>query len=139
MPAMKRILWLLVVLILAACVDRRSGGAGEMPRPGQMSDPASREERGGINRNARSLRYSRHARCRMACRQISESEILDILRNGRINYAKSDLRGKPDPKYAVEGLTGDGQEVRIVFANSPHGLVVVTVIDLEKEWKCHCK
>ena len=40
----------------------------------------------------------------------------------------------PDPKYALEGNTHDGQHVRIIFANSPRGPVVVTVIDLEKEW-----
>jgi hypothetical protein len=49
------------------------------------------------------------------------------------------MRGQPDPKYALEGLTKDGQEVRIIFANSPRGIVVVTVIDLENEWKCNCK
>jgi hypothetical protein len=66
-------------------------------------------------------------------------EVLDILKNGTINYQKSDLRGSPDPKYAVEGNTADGQRVRMVFAQSPRGVVVVTVIDLEKEWRCDCK
>jgi hypothetical protein len=75
----------------------------------------------------------------MGCRDISESEVLEILRKGRINYSKSDMRGQPDPKYALEGSTQDGQEVRIIFANSPRGIVVVTVIDLENEWKCNCK
>jgi hypothetical protein len=75
----------------------------------------------------------------MDCRQISESEVMTILKDGVINYQKSDMRGQPDPKYALEGTTSDGQFVRIVFANSPRGIVVVTVIDLEKEWKCNCK
>ena len=109
---------------------RKSGGAEE---------PAAREDRGGLNRNARSLIYSKHARCRMDCRQISENEVMAILKEGEINYQKSDMRGQPDPKYALEGVTSDGQRVRIIFANSPRGIVVVTVIDLEKEWKCNCK
>ncbi len=75
----------------------------------------------------------------MGCRHITEDEVVDILRNGTINYGKSDMRGSPDPKYAIEGDTKDGQEVRIIFANSPRGIVVVTVIDLENEWKCNCK
>lgn len=135
---MKRILWLLLLLVMVACVERNTVDGGPAERTERMNDPASREERGGLNRDARSLIYSRHAKCRMECRHISEQEVLDILRNGRINYAKSDLRGKPDPKYAVEGITRDDQQVRIVFASSPRGLVVVTVIDLDKEWKCHC-
>lgn len=101
--------------------------------------PAETDERGGLNRNAQSLIYSKHARCRMGCRHISEREVMEILKNGTINYQKSDMRGQPDPKYALEGATDDGQHVRIIFANSPRGIVVVTVIDLENEWKCNCK
>lgn len=101
--------------------------------------PAEHEGREALNRNATSVRYSKHARCRMGCRDISEAEVMAILHDGRINYQKSDMRGSPDPKYAIEGNTRDGQEVRIVFANSPRGIVVVTVIDLGKEWTCDCK
>jgi hypothetical protein len=101
--------------------------------------PAETDARGGLNRNAQSLIYSKHARCRMGCRHISEREVMEILKNGTINYQKSDMRGQPDPKYALEGPTDDGQHVRIIFANSPRGIVVVTVIDLENEWKCNCK
>ena len=63
---------------------------------------------------------------------------MDILQRGSINYRKSDLDGGADPKYAVEGLTHDGQNVRIIFAQSGKGVVVVTVIDLEREWSCDC-
>jgi hypothetical protein len=74
----------------------------------------------------------------MGCRQISEPEVVDILQKGEINYRKSDINRGEDPKYAVEGLTRDGQNVRIIFAQSKRGVVVVTVIDLEREWSCAC-
>jgi hypothetical protein len=74
----------------------------------------------------------------MDCRNISEEEVEEILVEGRINHAKSDIRSKPDPKYAFEGVTEDDQHVRIIFADSRKGIVVVTVIDLEKEWRCNC-
>ena len=74
----------------------------------------------------------------MDCRHIDESEVREILQKGTINYAKSQLNDKPDPKYAVEGSTHDGQQVRIIFAPSGRGMVVITVIDLEKEWLCAC-
>jgi hypothetical protein len=105
----------------------------------EKTGPAERNNRDALNRNATSVSYSKHAKCRMGCRDISDAEVMDILKNGRINYQKSDMRGSPDPKYAIEGNTRDGQEVRIVFANSPRGIVVVTVIDLGREWKCDCK
>ena len=82
--------------------------------------------------------YTKHARCRMDCRRIDESEVKEILQKGTINYAKSEPNDKPDPKYALEGITHDGQEVRIVFAPSKKGMVVITVIDMKQEWQCAC-
>ena len=75
----------------------------------------------------------------MGCRMIDAGEVEEILQQGTINYQKSDLRSFPDPKYALEGMTHDGQQVRIVFANSPRGPVVITVIDLGRDWPCDCK
>lgn len=135
-----RIVGLLILLMLLLVLLRPAAPVndGSGPSRPQVSDPAS-TGREGLQRNASQVIYSKHARCRMGCRSISEQEVMDILRNGTINYQKSDLRGSPDPKYAVEGNTADGQRVRMVFAQSPRGVVVVTVIDLEKEWRCDCK
>lgn len=140
---------LIIVLIIIILYNRlgphQEPGKSQKPRTEQKRErggavgPEAIDERGGLNRNARSLIYSKHARCRMDCRRISEAEVMEILKEGRINYQKSDMRAQPDAKYAVEGLTQDGQQVRIIFANSARGIVVVTVIDLEKEWKCNCK
>ncbi len=91
-----------------------------------------------FNRQLSPIIYTRHARCRMGCRHIDESEILEILEKGKINYQKSDLLSKPDPKYALEGVTHDSQWVRIIFAPSKRGLVVITCIDLNEEWDCNC-
>jgi len=74
----------------------------------------------------------------MDCRKISDDEVRTILREGTINYLKSNPNHKPDAQYALEGNTNDGQQVRIVFAISPGKAVVVTVIDLKKEWPCEC-
>lgn len=93
----------------------------------------------GFNRNASNIIFSKHAKCRMDCRNIDEAEVKDILKKGKLNHKKiqSDKRGKT---YPVEGITKDKQRVRIVFApKGDDALVVVTVIDLENEWKCDCK
>lgn len=92
-----------------------------------------------INRHPDRLIYTKHARCRMNCRHIDEAEVQEILAEGRINYRKSEPAGRPDPKYALEGTTRDGQPVRIIFAPSKRGMVVITVIDLGTEWSCDCK
>lgn len=90
-----------------------------------------------IDRNITNIIYSKHARCRMDCRHIDESEVKEILEKGEINYNKieEDPKGK---SYPLEGITHDHQHVRIVFAPHENELVVVTVIDLDKEWQCDC-
>jgi hypothetical protein len=91
-----------------------------------------------FDRTPQQLIYSKHARCRMNCRHIDESEVREILENGNINSSKIESSSK-GISYPLEGKTHDGQKVRIVF--SPHGetMVVVTVIDLETEWSCDCE
>lgn len=106
--------------------------------PAVLPQEQKTEEVEGFNRNATHIIFSKHARCRMDCRKIDESEVREILKNGTINRKKiqNDKRGKT---YPVEGFTHDKQHVRIVFAPKDDGLVVVTVIDLGTEWKCDCK
>jgi Domain of unknown function (DUF4258) len=91
-----------------------------------------------IDRNTTDLIYTKHAHCRMDCRHIDESEVKEILAEGKVNYAKveKDDRGKT---YPLEGITHDKQHVRIVFAPKKEKLVVVTVIDLDRDWPCNCK
>lgn len=91
-----------------------------------------------INRNTTKFIYTKHARCRMDCRHIDETEVKEILRDGTINYQKSQAADTDNPKYAMEGWSHDKQHLRIVFAPTEDALVVVTCIDLETEFECHC-
>lgn len=90
-----------------------------------------------FNRSESRLIFTKHARCRMGCRQIDESEVREVLKEGVINYDKIE-EGKKGKTYPLEGTTHDGQHVRIVIAPHENELVLVTVIDLEKEWACDC-
>ncbi|MFZ4770126.1 MAG: DUF4258 domain-containing protein [Ferruginibacter sp.] len=91
----------------------------------------------GFDRNIRNIIYSKHARCRMGCRQIDESEVKEILMDGKLNADKIESSSK-GVSYPLEGVTHDGQRVRIVFAPKEDTLIVVTVIDLDKEYTCDC-
>lgn len=102
-------------------------------------DPAANVDRDhGFDRRVSYLQYSKHAKCRMECRHISQAEVEDIMRNGEINYNKSDLQNARCPRYAVEGITQDNQRVRIVYAQCNESTTVVTVIDLGTDFECHC-
>jgi len=92
----------------------------------------------GFDRRISFLKYTRHAKCRMECRQISKQEVEAIMQNGKINYNKSNISGTRCPVYALEGITADKQRVRIVFGQCDDFTNVITVIDLDNEWSCHC-
>lgn len=92
----------------------------------------------GINRNINNLILTKHAKCRMECRDITEAEIKEILHDGNINYMKSKLNDERGATYALEGYSHDHQHLRIVFAPKKEELVVVTCIDLDNEAECDC-
>ena len=88
------------------------------------------------------LVYTKHARCRMECRDISPEEVIDILANGTVNESKSkeendETKGNCT-SYALEGKTNDGQHVRIVYGACDKITKVITAIDLDVEHQCNC-
>lgn len=139
--------YILMGLMLVAIIVIRQLRKNEEPAPkprvtnnNRPEDPASNpsgRDR-GFDRRTTFLEYSNHASCRMQCRKISKTEVEEVMRDGKINYNKSDLKNARCPRYAVEGITRDDQRVRIVFAQCNEKTVVVTVIDLETDFACDC-
>ena len=105
----------------------------------KTTTPAEKVDRNrGFDRRISYLEYSQHAKCRMQCRHITQAEVEEIMQDGKINYNKSDIQNARCPRYALEGVTTDNQRVRIVFAQCDYKTEVVTVIDLDTDWSCHC-
>lgn len=128
----------LIILLAAALLffwvkKNQSGYADKR----QEKSKGSREAQESFDRNIKTIVYSKHARCRMACRFIDESEVKEILETGILNTDKIEV-GSKGKSYPLEGRTHDGQLVRIVYAPKQDKLVVVTVIDLENEYACNC-
>ena len=89
-------------------------------------------------RNSSHLILTKHAKCRMACRQITEGEIRQILEDGVINYKKSGIGSQGDSTFAVEGYSTEKQHIRVIVAPENDGMVIITCIDLDREWPCGC-
>jgi hypothetical protein len=122
-----------LVFIIRQCKDER----GPINNTKSNSTRTTNRDK-GFDRRISYLEYSKHAKCRMECRRISQAEVEEIMRDGKINYSKSDLQSTRCPRYAVEGITADNQKTRIVFAQCNDKTTVVTVIDLDTEWSCDC-
>lgn len=134
------------LMLIATILIKRCKDAGQpepkprVTRKDNPKDPASNpsDRDKGFDRRTSFLEYSNHAQCRMQCRKISKEEVEEIMRDGKINYDKSDLQNARCPRYALEGITHDDQRVRIIYAQCNEKTVVVTVIDLENEYECNC-
>jgi hypothetical protein len=119
-----------VFSVIISCHSPVSAPVNVGPSPGiSATEPFNRHSR---------LIYTRHARCRMDCRHITDKEIHEILDEGAINYSKSEPDARPDPKYAVEGFTAEQQHLRIIVAPENDKLIVITCIEIGVEWSCHC-
>ena len=136
LPLLLLIALALVLFIVKKC---KSNSDPSKPKVTDNRDPSANVNRDrGFDRRVSYLKYSNHAKCRMDCRHIAQEEVEDIMQNGKINYKKSDLQNARCPRYAVEGITKDKQDVRIVYAQCNESTTVVTVIDLDTEWTCDC-
>ena len=89
-----------------------------------------------FHRDTGHLVLTKHVRCRMQCREITEQEIKEILQDGQINYNKSELDASRGPRYALDGYSHEHQHLRVIFVPEQNDIVVVTCIDLDKEWPC---
>ncbi|HMZ45824.1 MAG TPA: DUF4258 domain-containing protein [Chitinophagaceae bacterium] len=128
-PFIALVILVVVAIFLRNCVSNKSN----------KKEVDENVKQRGLNRNPSNINYTKHAKCRMDCRHIDEKEVVYILENGKINYSKSDLKGKDcNKKYAVEGISKDKQKLRIVFAPCNNEVTVITCIDLDTEWECSC-
>ena len=136
--------YILIAVIAVTVVIIKNRQNNKSPKPkittDKSKDPATNktDRDRGFDRRTSFLKYSSHAKCRMECRKISQAEVEEIMQDGKINYNKSDLQNSRCPRYALEGITIDEQRVRIVYAQCNESTTVVTVIDLETDFTCHC-
>lgn len=125
---------LFIMIVLALMVKRCKRGA--VNGPSVTTDNVDRNN--GLDRRLGFIEYTQHAKCRMDCRHITPEEVQYILQNGQINYRKSEASGHPCPTYALEGYSPEKQHLRIVFAQCDTKTKVVTCIDLDHDFECHC-
>lgn len=139
-----RILFIVALAVILFFVKRCTGNNRTNPKKqvttnnDRKTEPSEVNRNRGFDRRISYIEYTEHAKCRMQCRKISQAEVEEIMKDGKINYSKSDVEEKPCPTYALEGVTHDNQRVRIVFAQCDFKTKVVTTIDLNTDWECHC-
>eukprot|EP00891_Asterochloris_glomerata_P007416 jgi/Astpho2/7416/Aster-x1432 len=85
------------------------------------------------------INYTEHAKCRMDCRYISDAEVRESLKTGKVNSRKSNREALPCPKITVDAAVGpNGKHIQNVFNACPGSTDVITVIDTDTNWACYC-
>jgi hypothetical protein len=134
--------YLLILVMAAAVIIIKTTKNKDQPTVtnNKPKDPAGNNTNRdkGFDRRISLIEYSNHARCRMQCRHISQTEVEETMQEGKINYDKSDLQNARCPRYTVEAVTRDNQRVRIVYAQCNRSTTIVTVIDLGTDYDCDC-
>lgn len=106
----------------------------ETPSPAPKPSPQPPSE---MSYKGKKVQVTKHAACRMECRFIKENEIMEVLAQDYINTAKTRNDGDCS-SYAYEGKTNTGKTLRIVVADCEKIAKLVTVIDLNSNFKCVC-
>lgn len=128
----------IIIIVLAVLLLLVRTCNKQLPSSVNAPSVTTTNETRGLNRNPSIINYSKHARCRMQCRKITEAEIKKVLKEGTINYKKSSLQQAPCKKrYAVEAIVNK-QHIRIIVAPCEDELTVITCIDTKEEWTCDC-
>ncbi len=145
----KAIPYLLIVVLFVVALFVRQCREGRSPeqssRPSSGTYHSTEKDSSSVADVFRDVEatyfFTKHARCRMECRHITQKEVKEIVQQANINYTKSEPDAPRGAKYALEGYTSkDRQHVRIIVAPKERHLTIVTVIDLDEDWKCgSCK
>jgi hypothetical protein len=142
LPVAFLILLAVIALLLKRCnaglPTKQEKSKTQQQRKLPQQKNSNTDRRVKFDRSVAKFYFTKHARCRMKCRQITQQEVKEILAEGEINYNKSNLDDPQGPTYALEGITDDRQKVRIIFAPKQQHMSVVTVIDLDVEHQCDC-
>lgn len=155
----------IVLLLLSSCEQGlEQGNVAENPTTTTTTNPGAAEDNGTTGRSTnerreepsapiasdefteRDLRYkgkkavvTRHARCRMGCREIDAFEIQEVIDQDLINYKKNKpAEGGRCPSIAYEGTTRDRQHVRVIVGECERDPIIITVIDLGNKYNCTC-
>ena len=93
---------------------KNAGATKKAPTNPQSEEAAER----ALRFHGKQIILTKHAHCRMECRHITASEIDEVLKGEHVNLRKSGQSHEEAncPTKAYEGVTHNGQTVRVVVA-----------------------
>ena len=91
-----------------------------------------------LRRNPSRIEYLPLALCRMDCYQVSANDIMELLRTGAINDARTKKDQRPFPLFAVEGFTRKRIGIGIMIIQSGRVARIKDCYRTDGIFVCNC-
>lgn len=91
-----------------------------------------------FNRNPYRIEYLQLALCRMDCHHISANDITEIIKTGKVNVEESNLKNKPCPLFAVQGVTKKRVDLQVFIIQCGRVAKVINCSSPQTDFDCQC-
>jgi hypothetical protein len=90
--------------------------------------------------NSQALKLTPGASHWMNCMGISLEDMKQLLKQGDVNFGKSEVHSTPCPTYAIDSKTKAGQHIRLVVADCADTTKIICGFNLDSEHAtCKCE
>lgn len=83
------------------------------------------------------VKISSLAKCKLSCYQLSNNDILSVLRTADVIFSESNIRGKQVPEYIIEGKLTNGKENKMLFRSEYMSSYLIDVLPVDDR-NCDC-
>lgn len=85
------------------------------------------------------IEFLNDSSCKLQCRGITENEIKEVLKNGNVDYSRSNVHAKPFARYTVEGSSNNGKLICVLADDCDTITKIISAIEVNnKTDTCKC-
>lgn len=85
------------------------------------------------------VKISKFAACQLTCFDISNEDVLEVLRSADVLFSESSIRDKEVPEYVLEGKGLDGRMHKLKFRSEYLSSYLIAVVPApESSQSCNC-
>ncbi|MEX1189380.1 MAG: hypothetical protein WED33_08985 [Bacteroidia bacterium] len=84
------------------------------------------------------VKISSLAKCKLSCFDISDEDILEVIRTADVNFSESNIRDKEVPEYVLEGKGVNGDMHKLLFRSEYMSSYLMDVLPEDEGKDCNC-
>ncbi len=84
------------------------------------------------------VKISSLAKCKSACYEITEADILQVLGTADVKFSESNIRDKDVPEYVLEGKGVNGETHKLLFRIEYMSSYLLDILPEDDRKDCNC-